>query len=172
MHFGGRDLANTPRRCYNADKAKEGGDAVKITVWEDPTREEAEICVTGPRESLDEILAALAFVGETIAGRAGEELAVVPLASVYYFETVDDRLFFYTAEETYECPARLKAIEERLAGTPLPFARISKTAIANLSRMKSIRPEKNSRLVATLKNGEQLVVNRQYVKSIKEKLGV
>ena len=145
---------------------------MKITVQEDPSRAEAEVRITGPANALAEILAALALVGETVAGRAGEELAAVPLSSVYYFETVDDRLFFYTARETYECPARLKAIEERLMSASLPFARISKTAIVNLRRMKSIRPEKNSRLVATLVNGEHLVVNRQYVKSIKEKLGV
>ena len=143
---------------------------MKINVREVSSSDEAEISVSAPREQIDEILAVLAFVGETVAGRREGETVIIPLSSVYYFETVDERLFFYTERDTYECPARLKHIEERFAG--LPFARISKTVIANLRLMRGIRSEKNGRLTATMANGEKLVVSRQYVREIKRKLEV
>jgi DNA-binding LytR/AlgR family response regulator len=38
--------------------------------------------------------------------------------------------------------------------------------------MRSIKPEENSRLLATLTNGEKILVSRQYVAEIKQKLGV
>jgi DNA-binding LytR/AlgR family response regulator len=83
---------------------------------------------------------------------------------------VDGKIFFYTENELYEATAKLYQIEESLKH--LQFARISKTVIANLDKMLSIRKAENSRLVATLVNQEKLVVSRQYVSEIKEKLGV
>lgn len=141
-----------------------------IEVRKDSADGTAVVTVTTSLDRLDNLLAALSLTEETIAGKNGEETSFVPLSSVDYFESVDDRLFFYTEHETYECPARLKQIEEKLGA--LPFARVSKTVIVNLERLRSIRPEKNSRLVATFLSGEQVIVNRQYVKSIKQKLGV
>lgn len=66
--------------------------------------------------------------------------------------------------------AKLYKIEESLKN--LRFSRISKTVIANLDKMLSIRKAENSRLTATLVNQEKLIVSRQYVSEIKKKLGV
>ena len=76
----------------------------------------------------------------------------------------------YTAAETYESTQRLYQLEEMLEKTT--FARISKTAIANLSKMRSIKPIGGSRLVAAMVNGEKVQVSRAYVQEIKRKLGV
>ena len=141
-----------------------------IEVRKDSDAGTAVVTVTTSIDRLDNLLAALSLTEETIAGKNGGETSFVPLSSVDYFESVDDRLFFYTEHETYECPARLKQIEEKLGA--LPFARVSKTVIVNLERLRSIRSEKNSRLIAAFLSGEQVIVNRQYVKSIRQKLGV
>ena len=69
-----------------------------------------------------------------------------------------------------EAMAKLYKIEESLKN--LRFSRISKTVIANLDKMLSIRKAENSRLTATLVNQEKLIVSRQYVSEIKKKLGV
>ena len=79
-------------------------------------------------------------------------------------------MFFYTESETYESTAKLYEIEERLKN--LQFVRISKTVIANLNKMLSIKKAEGSRLIATMINKEKLVVSRQYVSEIKKKLGV
>ena len=141
-----------------------------VEVRKDHSTGTAVVTVMTPIDRLDSLLAALSLAGETVAGKNGGETAFIPLSSIYYFETVDNRLFFYTEQETFECPLRLKQIEDKLAD--FPFSRVSKSVIVNLERLRSIRPEKNSRLVASFQNGEQVMVNRQYVKSIKQKLGV
>jgi len=94
----------------------------------------------------------------------------VPLRDVLYFETVDGKTFFYTENATFETAARLYQLEEKLAGTS--FARISKSTIANLKKLRCIKAEKYSRLCATLVTGEKLMVSRQYMDGIKQKLGV
>ena len=94
----------------------------------------------------------------------------IPIKDIFYFESVDGNIFFYTENETYEATAKLYIIEEKLKN--LQFARISKTVIANLDKMSSIKKAESSRLVATLVNNEKLVVSRQYVSEIKKKLGV
>ena len=119
---------------------------------------------------LEEIIANIGLIGHTFAGKKDGETFFVAMKDIYYFESVDGTVFFYTENETYEATARLYKIEESLQSSK--FARISKTAIANLSKMRSVKPADNSRLVATLLNGEKILVSRQYVSEIKKKLGV
>lgn len=83
---------------------------------------------------------------------------------------MDKRIFFYTEDGVFESSAKLYRLEEKLENTL--FSRISKSVIANLRKVRSIKPEENSRLLATLSNGEKLIVSRQYVLDIKKKLGV
>ena len=95
---------------------------------------------------------------------------IIPIKEIFYFESVDGKIFFCTENETYEAMAKLYKIEESLKN--LRFSRISKTVIANLDQMLSIRKAENSRLTAALVNEEKLIVSRQYVSEIKKKLGV
>ena len=145
---------------------------MKITIHEDPSAKEMEITIVCAEMTpeLEEIIAHIGLIGHTFAGKKDGETFFIPMKDIYYFESVDGKTFFYTEKETYESTARLYKIEESLQNAK--FARISKTAIANLSKMRSIKPTENSRLVATLINGEKIVVSRQYVSEIKEKLGV
>lgn len=145
---------------------------MKITIHEDPNISDTEISIVCPEmtEELRDMIANLALIGYTIAGKKEGETFFVPLKDIFYFESVDGSIFFYTEEDTYEAAARLYKIEEWVQN--LKFARISKTAIVNLRKMQSIKQAEHSRLVATLINGEKLVVSRQYVPEIKKKLGV
>ncbi len=145
---------------------------MKITIKEDKRIAETEITVLCREMTaeLAEIISHISLADHTFAGRREGETFFVPMRDIYYFETVDGKIFFYTEREVYESAARLYKIEESLANTV--FARISKTMIANLKKMRSIKPMENSRLVATMLNGEKLIVSRQYVSEIKKKLGV
>lgn len=42
----------------------------------------------------------------------------------------------------------------------------------NSHRIASLRPEMNGRLVATMDNGEQVVISRQYAPDVHRKLGM
>ena len=119
---------------------------------------------------IQEIVSKISAVGCTVAGKKGEEIFLIPIEEIFYFESVDGNIFFCTENETYEAAAKLYQIEEKLQN--LQFARISKTVIANLGKMLSIKRSENSRLEATLVNKEKLIVSRNYVQQIMKKLGV
>jgi len=145
---------------------------LKVTIIEDPNIKETEISIICARitNEINDIYSKISTVGQTVAGKKDEETFLIPIKEIFYFESVDGNVFFYTENEMYEAMGKLYRIEENLKN--LQFSRISKTVIANLEKMLSIRKAENSRLVATLVNQEKLIVSRQYVSEIKKKLGV
>ena len=89
---------------------------------------------------------------------------------IYYFESVDGRLFAYTEKNVYEVRAKLYEIEERFAQSDL--VRVSKSVIVNVSHIESVTPSFGARFEAKLTNGEKIVISRQYVPEMKKKLGL
>ena len=145
---------------------------MKITIHEDPNISDTEISIVCPQmtEELRDMIANIGLIGHTFAGEKDGETFFIPVKDIFYFESVEGSIFFYTEKDTYKATARLYKIEECLQN--LKFSRISKTVIVNLNKMKSIKQAEYSRLVATLINDEKIVVSRQYVPEIKKKLGV
>ncbi|MBO5091964.1 MAG: LytTR family transcriptional regulator DNA-binding domain-containing protein [Clostridia bacterium] len=145
---------------------------MKITIETDKNIKETEIHIKCSQvdESLKKIIASLSLEDMKFAGYIENETYFVSINDILYFEVVDGAIFFYTDGKTYASPLKLYKIEETVANTH--FARISKTTIANLKKMMSIKKAENSRLVATMVSGEKLIVSRQYVSEIKRKLGV
>lgn len=91
----------------------------------------------------------------------------INIDDVYYFETVDNKAFVYTKDAVYELKKRLSEFENTL-GTQ--FIRISRTVIVNWPKIESFRSIFNGRLEATMENNEKLIVSRQYIGALKEKL--
>ncbi len=88
---------------------------------------------------------------------------------IYYIESVDKRTYIYTKEGCYETRYRLYELEELLNNR---FLRISKAMIVNIRKIRMVKAEVNSRLIAQLLNGESVVIARSYVKDLKERLGI
>lgn len=145
---------------------------MKIIIRQDDSVAETEITVVCRQidAEIEQILSAISLIGNTVAGIHGDETCFIPLKDILYFESVENKVFFYTDGEMYETAVKLYQLEEKLQNSK--FARISKSVLANLNKFHSIKPEKNSRLIATLVNGEKLMVSRQYIGEIKRKLGV
>ncbi len=145
---------------------------MKVTIIEDTNIKETEISIVCAKmtNEITDIVSKISAIGLTVAGRKDKETFLIPIKEIFYFESVDGNVFFYTENEIYEAMGKLYKIEESLKN--LQFSRISKTVIVNLDKMLSIKKAENSRLVATLVNKEKLVVSRQYVSEIKKKLGV
>lgn len=145
---------------------------MKIKIYEDANVAETEISIVCPQmtDELKDIIATIGLIDRTFAGRREEEVYFVPVKDIYYFESVDGVIFFYTEADIYEATAKLYKIEESLQS--FKFARVSKTTIVNLSKMQSIKKSKNSRLTATLTNQEKIIVSRQFVPEIMRKMGI
>lgn len=104
---------------------------------------------------------------DSIFVTASNEMQKINLDDVFYFETVDNKAFVYTQDAVYELRKRLSEFEKTLGGQ---FVRISRTVIVNWQKIRSFRSIFNGRLEATMENNEKLIVSRQYIGILKEKL--
>jgi Response regulator of the LytR/AlgR family len=92
----------------------------------------------------------------------------VNASDIYYFESVDKRTFVYCERSVYRTESRLYQLAEDLI--QLGFVQINKACILNINVLDSIKPLLNSRMEATLKNGERLYITRKYLDNIKQAL--
>lgn len=104
----------------------------------------------------------------SLEGESDGKLYQIPVEQIFYMETVDNKTFLYSCEHTYSCKQTLSALEEKLRN--MTFVRISKSCLLNVSYLKCVSPYINHRLKAELQNGEQLIISRNYVEALKEKL--
>lgn len=145
---------------------------MKITIVDRPDGDEDEIIIRC--RQVDEQLLKLIYALKTgtekmTVMREGSILQVFP-KDIYYFEAVDNKVFCYLEKEVLETKLKLYEIERKFAGTD--FFRASKSTIVNLAKVKALSPSFNGRLEAHMKNGESLVISRQYVPVLKQKLGL
>ncbi len=94
---------------------------------------------------------------------------IIKHSAIYYIESVDKKTFVYTKDSCYESKYRLYELETILLGM---FLRCSKATILNLKKVRSVNSEMSGRMVATLLNGESIVISRGYVKEVKGRLGI
>ena len=114
----------------------------------------------------DEIQEIISFVksrqGQLSATRDGKRFEV-PVVDLFYAESVDDRLFLYTASDSYEIRMKLYELEDLLKNKS--FFRVSKSMIVNLMKITSVR-----RFSAVLKNGEEIIISRKYGPALRQVL--
>lgn len=145
---------------------------MKITIADRQDGDEDEIiirCRQVDEQLLKLIYALKAGTEKMTVMRDGSILQIFP-KDIYYFEAVDNRVFCYLEKEVLETKRKLYEIERQFAGTD--FFRASKSTIINLSKVKTLSPSFNGRFEAHMKNGESLVISRQYVPVLKQKLGL
>jgi len=88
------------------------------------------------------------------------------LQDVYYFEALDEKVFAYTKQQVYEIKMRLYEVEEKYKA--YHFVRCSKSVVLNLMLLEGISPALNGRFFAHMKNGEKLMISRQYAGRLKQ----
>lgn len=145
---------------------------MKITIIDNADGEEDEIIIRCRHmdEQLLKLIYAIKAGQEKITVlRGGDYFQVMP-EEIYYFEAVDNKVFLYLEKEVYETKQKLYELERQFQGTD--FFRASKSCIVNLSKVKSLSPAFNGRFEAHMKNGEKVIISRQYVPALKEKLGL
>lgn len=81
---------------------------------------------------------------------------------------MDNKAFLYTKNKVYETRQRLYELEELLREKH--FLRVSKSMLLNLMKVGSIKPALNSRFIAVLRTGEEVVISRKFVPDLKKAL--
>jgi DNA-binding LytR/AlgR family response regulator len=145
---------------------------MRITIDEQQDARDIEVvivCSKTNQQVLD-IVARLRMFDRKVTGSADGDIHVVSAEEVLYVESVDRHTFFYTPDTVYETPLRLYEMEERLEGCD--FLRVAKGCLVNFRRIASLRPDINGRIIATMDNGEQVVISRQYAPDVRHKLGL
>lgn len=136
---------------------------MKITIEEQEAAQDIEVtivCVRADRRVLD-IAARLRMLDRKVTGTADGCTHVLNAEDVLFIESVDTVL---------ETSLRLYEMEERLADCD--FLRIAKGCIVNFRAITALKPDVNGRIIATLENGERVVISRQYAPDVKSKLGL
>lgn len=143
---------------------------MRITLNQDPSFPETEVAINCPRvdEDVLRLVAMLRIHQKKVVGTLEGESHLLDTKDILYIDTADKHTFLYTGGKVYESTLRLYELEEGLRD--LDFLRISRSAIVNFRRIRSIRPELGGRLLVTVDSGEQLYVSRQYADGIKTKL--
>ena len=106
----------------------------------------------------------------TLTGYMDDKIIRLAPKDIFYFESVDNRVFAYADKEVYSVHKKLYEIEEEFFYTD--FLRISKSVIVNVAKIDYLRPVFNGRFEANLKNGEKVMISRQYVMDLKKKIGI
>ena len=107
-------------------------------------------------------------IGSSISGISDGKSVVLPLSDILYFEAVDEKVFAYTQNDVADVRGRLYEYEDRLAEKG--FVRISKSVLVHLSKVRSISPSPGRKFEAELRNGERVIISRQYAANIKKVL--
>lgn len=146
---------------------------MKITIETPGPGEEDEIiirCAVLDEKMLHLIYSLKAESDHGLTGYAADRIVKLLPKDIFYFESVDNKVFAYLEEGVYEIHKKLYELEEEYAHTD--FLRISKSAIVNAAKIAYLKPSFNGRFEANLKNGERIVISRQYMLELKKKLGI
>lgn len=145
---------------------------MKITIEEPMPGKEEEIIIRCKNldSNIMKLISELKEDRSRITGYLDDCITPLSLRDIFYFESVDNKVFAYTKDKVYEVKLKLYEIEEAYDCTDL--MRISKSTIINLSKIAHLSPKLNGRFDAVMKNDETIVISRQYVGLLKEKLGI
>lgn len=146
------------------------GVLLKVSVMQVSTVEE-EQAIIQCYEINDDVKSIVSFIkstGATLAGYSNDRVTQVPLQDIFFVESVDNRVFAYTAKEVYELKCKL--YEFVMQHEKKGFFRCSKSFVINLMKINHVRPILNGRFTAALFNGEEVIISRQYVPELRKRL--
>ena len=103
-----------------------------------------------------------------IDGTCDEKKVTVAITDIYYIDTVDRKTFAYTKDMCVEIKEALRDFIEDYAD--VGFARISKSSVVNIYKIKKLQGDLNMRVIIFLKNDEKLIMNRSYKREFYERL--
>ena len=145
---------------------------MKITILAKAPDEEDEIIIKC--ENLDEdirhLIERIKNHRQKISFQKDSKIVFTEMSDILYFESVDDKVFAYTVDDVLETKLKLYQLEEDFL--PQDFLRVNKVVIMNLNKVESLSPAFGGRFEAVLKNGYKVIISRNYVPSLKKKLGL
>ncbi|MDE7131227.1 MAG: LytTR family transcriptional regulator DNA-binding domain-containing protein [Lachnospiraceae bacterium] len=143
---------------------------MKIKTEQDLSCSEIEITIKYPQrdKQVNRIIDFLQSFDMQIRCDIDNTERMVNILDIYYIESVEKKTFVYLESAVYHTDFRLYQLKDKLH--EYGFVQISKSCILNINALESIKPLFNSRMEATLKNGEKVYINRKYLNDVKKAL--
>ena len=143
---------------------------MKIKTEQDLSCSEIEITIKYPKKDrhVDRIVEFLQSFDMQIKCDIDNMERMVYIQDIHYIESVEKKTFVYLEKAVYHTDFRLYQLKDKLH--KYGFVQISKSCILNINALESIKPLFNSRMEATLKNGEKVYINRKYLNDVKKAL--
>jgi DNA-binding LytR/AlgR family response regulator len=144
---------------------------MKIIIQDPPPGDEDSVIIS-VKSMTDNVMRAINLLKspDSLTVYVDEQSFMLPVGDVFYAESVDLKTFVYAEKAVYRSRLKLYELDEVL--NEGDFLRISKQIIVNVKKIKSVTPAGNSRFLATLTNGEKVIISRQYVPALKERFGL
>jgi len=145
---------------------------MKISIENIPFGSEPEIIIkcNEPDESLLQLIYSIKSSSKKLIGFTDLQMHIINPKDVFYFESVDNKVFIYCEEKVFQSRLKLYEIETEYENGG--FFRASKSTILNISKIESVIPVFYGKFEALLQNGEKVFISRQYVPILKKKLGL
>ena len=145
---------------------------IKITILDPAPDEEDEIIVKCHYidDDITLLLNQLKNGSSQMNFLKNNKIVFVEKKDIFYFESVDDKVFAYTQDDVFETNLKLYELEQLFYSKS--FFRANKAVLVNLNKIKSLSPAFGGRFEAILKNDYKVIIARNYVPKLKELLGL
>jgi two-component system, LytTR family, response regulator len=123
-------------------------------------------------DRLDRLLKALAPRTEwleRIPAKVGNRVTLVPVGEIHWIEAADNYVRLHTGDGQYAVRETMNNLAEQL--DPRQFARVHRSTIVNLSRVKSLLALPSGDYTVVLEGGTRLTLSRGYRKGFEEQIG-
>ncbi|EET88970.1 response regulator receiver protein [Clostridium carboxidivorans P7] len=127
---------------------------------------EVQIKYPGMNSQVQQLIQKIKSLDIKIAGSANEKNVLLNIYDIFYIESVDRKTFIYTKAEVFRSNKKLYELLDELK--EFGFVQINKSCIMNMDVLDSVKTILNSRLKATLINGENVIITRTYIPEVKK----
>jgi two-component system LytT family response regulator len=90
--------------------------------------------------------------------KTASRVVIVKAGDVDWIESAANYALLHVGDKTHVHRETMRALEEQLS--PEQFVRLSRSAIANIERIKELQPMMKGEYIVTLQNGKQLTMTR------------
>ncbi|WP_100628164.1 LytR/AlgR family response regulator transcription factor [Algoriphagus formosus] len=115
-------------------------------------------------------ISSLAEKSQRLVVRVKNEIKIIPVNQVSYFEAADDYVNIVTESGAFLKKMTMKSLEEALS--PDRFARIHRSYILNLNEVTRIEPYEKDSYLVFLRNGKKLPVSKTGYSRLRQVLGI
>lgn len=143
---------------------------MKVTLWKvAPGEEEVVIRYHEMTRELSNAIRMLSGGGR-MAGTKEDARQIYYFApeEAFYFETVDGMVYACLEKEVYRVREKLEDIVCQYGD--LGIVRCTRTMAVNLYQVEWLKSQPGGRILATLRNGEKVMVSRKYAETLRIRL--